>query len=334
MSNRHSVLYDIVPGLEQKLETYTRVQQYAQRRAILRREYQAEFDVTEQDLLFLEALEHLRASGSIRLQTTTGETTESHHILEGHRWLRDLLNVDPNRLCALALLRRPRIDGESRQRVARRRYWEVTPAGRDLVNVEVVGEERGDIGEGLTHSLGVWLYTELVRAGHAAGHDDIIPNRYWRYNETIYDLCVQRRSERTQEPIAVVEVETGTLDTTHLTNDCYKLSYMPGQSIWVTATRSQAVDLITLLNQHGFLSLQPQHADLSTHALSEINRRIRLANSPIQQPGPTPACTHVFTVDNLLSQLQNAVPWLLTSSPEAITGEKVTSVVPEPYEHE
>lgn len=310
---RHAALYDRVPGLQARIERGTLSDWEVATR--LRTHYNAEFDLRTEDFVALETLGKLRKYGVAELERPDGTTSQEHYLLEGHRWLADALDVDFSTLFQRGLVQHPTIDGESRTRLLNRRFWELTPAGVDLVPMQLVGPSVGDPNEGLTHVLGVELY-----AAHFAATHDMSRYHFKRYHTidgNVFDLVVMRSGRETWPTefagtvSHTVEVETG-MSNPHATQaDAEKLGRIDGASVWVFPTRPVLIQAVNTLSRRGYVGLDtdrvPGGAQLpDTLGYDACRERIRIATQ--QADLPYEAMTEVWTFSQLKTGLLEQAP--------------------------
>ena len=298
---RHQTLYQKCPEVKRGAERRgARIGREA-KVAYLRKKYQEEFPITEDDLSFVIALGWLEIDGKLYFQhPETGERlTRDHYITEGHRWLVDRFDPNIELLEELGLIGPPYIDSEPRERIIRRRFWNLTPSGRDLVDRAFTGENTGDTGENVVHRIGMhlcrWWCEE--RWDWAIEKDVIDVEPYSHADGSEMDLVVWNEGgyqtvdgeDVDKYPRHLFEVETGMSDWNDLEGDANKMAYLRGDSWWIFPTREVAVKVLDELTLRGYTGLDrpiPEtlamrnHRDTYTKRLQDSDPGLSHLNHP------------------------------------------------------
>lgn len=294
--------------LLQKIEQDARADLWEERKKHLRELYQ------------LSDTEHKVLETMAALETPDWTATyegQEHHLLEGHTWLRKASSVDFKSLQNRGLIEQPRIDGESRQRIYHRKYWNLTSEARDLLDTTKVGSGIGDLNESVVHSIGVAL-TALYAKHVAEQNTDrtYSVDTYASDEDVVYDLLT--RDADTGEIIASAEIETTVPEYSRLRTEAVKLAYQPGPSLWVAPTRDVLVRIMNTLRDMGILPLSrpiPRTlALMSTDSIRGIRERIQTAESESGNEYVTDAATYAFLAD----ELKEARPEFFYSQSESV----------------
>ncbi|MBV0924745.1 hypothetical protein KTS45_11095 [Halomicroarcula limicola] len=281
--------------LLRKIEQDARVGLWEERKKHLRELYQ----VNDSELNVLETMATLETP-----DWTTTYDGQEHHLLEGHTWLRKASGVDFESLQNRGLLERPRVDGEPRQRIYHREYWNLTSEARDLIDTTKVGSGIGDLNESVVHSLGVALtslYAKYIAEENANTTYSL--DAYAPDESVVYDLLT--RDADTGEVLASAEVETTVPEYSRLRTEAVKLAYQPGLSLWVAPNRDVLVRIMNTLRNMGILTLSrplPRTlALMSSDSVRGIRERIQTAadNDETENEYVTDVATYAFLADEL-----------------------------------
>lgn len=314
-TTRHTVLYRRQPNLTTRVQMLRGVGDGEEATRLLRQKYKELLQLTHSHLVALDTIAHLARYGTTQLTDEHDEpTTPPHTILEGHRWIADALNIDFSALQAAGLVERPTLNGEPRDRLLYRRFWQLTPSGRDIVFEPHSGQGVGDPGEQLVHRLGVWLVVFWLQATDADAKFKL--ERYEEIDGHTYDL-VQYRAGRGSWPQTdgqvhrAVEVETGLADPQSVETDAKKLGSVPGESVWVFPTKDVLRNVVTALNQRGYVGLDGEQVpgrgnELPAVEIEECQRRVRIATQ--QADLSWEAMTQVHTYRELARKLRHIAP--------------------------
>ena len=260
--------------------------------------YQKKFPFTESDLKFTGALGYLEIDGKIFFtDPETGERiTRTHYITEGHRWLVDWFDPNIELLERLNLIGPPYIDSEPRERIINRRFYNLTPSGRDLVDRTFSGEGVGDTGENVVHRLGMHL-TNFWSEEKWDWNDQMEPEMYPTIEGAELDFCMWQKGglqfvnsdDVDKHTRHVFEVETGTSDVSGIESDAAKLAYLRGESCWVFPTRDVLVGVLDELTMRGYTGLSRpipetlamrEHRDTFNKRLEDAEPEISTLNHP------------------------------------------------------
>ena len=295
-------------------------------------------NATYAEIVFMEGLEIARTHGTLQAQLyIEGEDyeTSEHPFLQGLRWWRDLLGVDTESLIARDLIEHPRINGEPRKRFARRRFWGISQKTREVLDLPAVGEDIGDLGTGVAHAVGEWAWVAMING--LAETNQNVRHRARRAasiatvaGDDRFDVVAEWRSRKNLDWQIdhVVEVETGVDGrASHIGSDAKTLSKVPGGSIWIVPRQSDARDLIAEF-QKDLLALKPQHTNITTHGLDEINRRIEEGLAAVEQPSwdgkETAPITRIYSIQHLVDEkLPEVNPDVLNGQEEPEWGKLV-----------
>lgn len=314
-TDRHEPLYTRAPNLRSRVTMLRGVGDGNEATRLLRDKYTELLNLTPAHLAALDTIATLARYGKAQLTDDHDDPiTPTHTILEGHRWIEDTLGIDFSVLEAVGLVVRPSIDGEPRDRLIHRRFWQLTPSGRDVVFESHSGQGVGDPGEALVHRLGVWLALFWVQA--VSDDSKFTTNRYEQIDEYTYDL-VQYRAGRGSWPQTdgrvhrAVEVETGLADPQGLVTDATKLGAVPGESIWLFPNKAVLRKVVSALNQRGYVGLDRERVpgqgdELPAVTIEECQRRVRIGTQ--QADLPWEAMTSVHTYRELARKLRKIAP--------------------------
>ncbi|WP_436931475.1 hypothetical protein [Halosimplex halobium] len=278
--------------LFRKVEQDARVGLWKERKEHLRELYQ----LSDAEVNVLEKMAMLETPN----WTITYEE-EDHHLLEGHTWLRKKSGVDFESLQDRGLLEQPRVNGDVRQRIYHREFWNLTTEARDLVDTTKVGSGVGDLNESIVHSLGVALialYGKNVAEQDAKttfSMDTYVPDE-----GVVYDLLA--RDSETGKVLTSAEVETTVPEYSRLRTEAAKLAYQPGPSVWVFPNRDVLVQVMNTLRDIGILNLPrplPRTLALnSTDSVRGIRERIQAVNDS-EKEYVTDVATYAYLADEL-----------------------------------
>jgi len=317
--SRHKALFERCPEAKRGVERREERVSKEAKVNYLRKKYLEEFPLREPDLYFVGALGRLEIDGKIFFEDPeTGERiTRDHYITEGHRWLVDFLNPNIELLEKLELIGAPHINGEPRERIIRRRYWNLTPSGRDLVDRTFSGENIGDTGENVVHRIGMhlvrwwceekWDWThhmdfEKYPTIEGAEMDYVVWNKGGYQNVQGDDVD--------KHPLHLWEVETGFSDWGDLEGDVHKMAYLRGKGWWVFPNREVLVEVLTQLTMRGYTGLDEvpetlamrNHRDTYTKRLADAEREMTELNHPPVEK--------VVTFEHLVDDLKDWRPEL------------------------
>lgn len=317
--DRHHQLYKQYPDIKRGADRRRRRIGREAKVNFLQKHYREKFDVAEQDLLFLECIAHLEVRGSVHLLNSNGEqATREYYLTEGHRWVVDRFDPDLDTLRKLGLIQKPYIDGESRERIIHRRFWDLTSSGRDLVDIEFSGENVGDPGEHVVHKIG----HHLTRwwSSEKWGDNDLLENEsYPTVDGAQLDFCVWNKGgfqfvdgeDVDKHTRHVFEIETGTSDVDGIVSDASKLAYARGDSWWVFPTRAVLVKALDELTLRGYTGLNrpiPETLAVRNHR-DTYNKRLESSEPEIEWLNHPPV-QHVMTYKQLVDELKQWRPEL------------------------
>lgn len=264
-SNKHEQLFDQCPEAKRGADRRSRRVGREAKVNYLWKQYREEFPLTENDLKFTAGLGWLEIDGKIYLEDPeTGErVTRTHYITEGHRWLADWFDPNIELLEKLGLIGPPHIDSEPRERIINRRFWNLTPSGRDLVDRTFSGENTGDVGENVVHRIGMHL-TRWWSEEKWDWNDQMVPEMYPTIEGAELDFVMWQKGglqfvdgeDVDKHTRHVFEVETGTSDVSGIESDATKLAYLRGDSWWVFPNRDVLVGALDELTMRGYTGLE------------------------------------------------------------------------------
>ncbi|MFC6720728.1 hypothetical protein [Halobacteriaceae bacterium SHR40] len=275
--------------------------------------------MSEADLLFIECLAHLEVQGGVHLKNLTGEReTRDHYLTEGHRWVVNRFDPDLDKLQDLELIQKPYIDGESRERIIRRRFWDLTSSGRDLVDIDFSGKNIGDPGEHVVHKLGHHL-TRWWAKEQWGDNDFLEIESFPTIDGAELDFVVWNKGgfqmvggEDIDKYVRhSFEIETGTADVSGIESDAQKLAYLRGDSWWVFPTRAvlvKALDELTLRGYTGLSRPIPETLAVRNHR-DTYNTRLEGSEPEIEWLNHPPV-QHVMTYKQLVDDLKQWRPEL------------------------
>lgn len=321
--DRHQKLYEKCPEAKRGVERRRRRVGREAKVNYLRKKYQEEYPLIESDLKFVIALGHLEIDGKIRFQDpeTREPITRTHYITEGHRWLVNRFDPNIELLEYLGLIAQPHIDSDPRERIIRRRFWNLTPSGRDLVDRTFSGENTGDTGENVVHRIGMhlsrWWCEE--RWNWAVEHDVFDVELYPHVEGSEMDLIVWNEGgyqtidgeDIDKYPRHLFEVETGMSDWRDLEGDAVKMAYFRGDSWWIFPTREVAVTVLDELTMHGYTGLDrpiPETLAMRDHR-DTYTQRVQDSEPEFTELDHRPV-DRVLTYKNLVDDLKGSRPEL------------------------
>lgn len=319
-STKHAKLFEQCPEAKRGVERRSRRVGKEAKVNYLLKKYREEFQLTEADLKFVAALGYLEVDGEIFFEhPETGErVTRTHYITEGHRWLVDWFNPDLELLERLDLIGPPYIDSEPRERIIHRRFWNLTPSGRDLVDRTFSGENTGDTGENVVHRLGMHL-TRWWSEEKWDWNDQMEFEMYPTIEGAELDCVMWQKGglqfvngeDVDKHTRHVFEVETGTSDVGGIESDATKLAYLRGESWWVCPTRDVLVGVLEELTMRGYTGLSmpiPETLAMRGHR-DTYNLRLEGADPEIASLNHPPV-DHVMTFKMLIDDLKEWRPEL------------------------
>lgn len=262
--SRHQALFEKCPEAKRGVERRRRTVSKEAAVNYLWKKYLEEFPLTETDIQFVAGLGYLEIDGKLFFEDPeTGERiTRDHYITEGHRWLVDYLDANIELLEELGLIGPPHIDGEPRERIIKRRFWNLTPSGRDLVDRTFSGENVGDVGENVVHRLGVHLVNWWCKERWGCTHHmefEMYPSvqgaemDYLVWNKGGYQSV--QGEDVDKHPLHLWEIETGYSDWGDLEGDVHKMAHLRGTAWWVFPTRDVLVRVLEEMSMRGYTGL-------------------------------------------------------------------------------
>ncbi|WP_135855078.1 hypothetical protein [Halorussus salinus] len=259
---------------------------------------------------FLQAVTRSQYSRTYAVELPrTGAPTNSagHRLLEGHGWLTNLYGLDDTALNWLldnGFIERPRMNGEPREKIGKRRYWSPTPKARWLTPMQssafvltpdgtfeysLTGPGKADsIGEKVVHKVGVraaaaWLQYNLgISGSEFPAYDSLALNEIqlpkdWQGSPTAtFDVGVADAGE----PQLAVEVKTtvegggrNIVGRDDRFSSADRMQAVAGQptKVWIAANQSVAADLINTLREHDYLTFPAQIGPMTTHSIGTMN---------------------------------------------------------------
>jgi hypothetical protein len=250
-------------------------------------QYDKLWHTTENDWKFIEGLTRLHRNGQVLLLNNGPD--RYYYLPQGHRWLVEAFDPDLDKLQKAGLIRRPSINGEKRERIMKRTFWELTPSAKDLSDTEWSGDGEGDMGEGVVHRLGVWLaYWWVVETHEKLDHEyhaNVLAKRYHRVNGSVMDVSVEYTNGEprdTQSQELVIEVEADSRHVEATDADVWKLCAQR-RNAWIFPTREVLVDVLQEMSFRGYTGLDESeipetlavrnHRDTYNHRLDRVNGR-------------------------------------------------------------
>lgn len=319
-SNKHAKLFEVCPEAERGDDRRSRRVGREAKVNYLRKTYREEFPLTEADLKFVAALGYLEIDGEIFFEhPETGErVTRTHFITEGHRWLVDWFDPNLELLERLDLIGPPYIDSEPRERIIHRRFWNLKPSGRDLVDRTFSGENAGDTGENVVHRLGMHL-ANWWSEEKWDWNDQMVPEMYPTIEGAELDFVMWQKGglqfvngeDIDKHTRHVFEIETGTSDVSGIESDATKLAYLRGDSWWVFPNRDVLVGVLDELTIRGYTGLSmpiPETLAMQEHR-DTYNQRLEVAEPEIGRLNHPPV-EHVMTFKMLVDDLKEWRPEL------------------------
>lgn len=319
-SNKHAKLYEQCSEAERGADRRSRRVSREAKVNYLRKTYREEFSLTEGDLKFVAALGWLEIDGKIYFEhpETDERVTRTHFITEGHRWLVDWFDPDIELLEYLGLIGPPYIDSEPRERIINRRFYNLTPSGRDLVDRTFSGENVGDTGENVVHRIGMHLVNWWSEE-QWGGNDFIELERYPTVQGEEMDFVAWNKGgfqfvngeDVDKHPRHLFEVETGMSDWNDLEDDAVKMSYLRGDSWWIFPSRAVAVKVLDELTMHEYVGLsRPIPETLPMRDFRDTYTKRLQASEPGDSTLNHSAADHVLTYKQLVDDLKESRPEL------------------------
>jgi hypothetical protein len=199
----------------------------------------------------------------------------------------------------------------------RRRFWDLTVSGRDLVDIDYSGEGIGDPGEHVVHRIGIhlvrwWCEERWDRARHmefetyptieGAQLDYVVWNKGGYQNVQGEDID--------KHPLHLWEVETGFSDWGDLEGDAHKLAFLRGTSRWVFPNREVLVEVLDQLTMRGYTGLEtvPKTLAVRNHR-DTFNKRLKESEPEITDLNHPPV-DRVLTYQSLVDDLKELRPEL------------------------
>lgn len=313
-TSRESIVMDVQGG------------QYAIARKRLKRLYDEHFSIDDADWEFLEALAQVR-----RALTNNAILTHGHgevkdcittDLLKGHGPIRDLYGANVDQLLEAGLLRRPRICGDSRERIIHKPYYVLTPESTDCIETGTVGPGVGDLGESVTHAVGARLYGEYMRQRIREERDLKASIEY--YDDAILDehdidvavFVYPPGKSHKRRLFAVGEVKTVLSSDKEARNSLRKMGAVNCEhKHWIAPRRELINQIVNVAALRGWYTLKsvPEDLPLETKPDSGIrSTNDRIAESEyvaegLGMPLSTPL-TEGFTYEMLYRQLKQADP--------------------------
>ncbi|WP_226042484.1 hypothetical protein [Natrinema sp. DC36] len=323
-STKHKKLYEHCAEVKRGVERRSRRIGEEAKVNYLWKKYREEYPITEADLKFVAGLGWLEIDGEIYFKDhETGErVTRTHYISEGHRWLVDWFDPNLELLERLDLVGPPYIDSEPRERIINRRFYNLTPSGRDLVDRTFSGENVGDTGENVVHRLGMHL-TNWWSEEKWDWNDQMLPEMYPTIEGAELDFCMWQKGglqfvngeDVDKHTRHVFEVETGTSDVDGIVTDATKLAYLRGDSWWVFPTRDVLVGVLEELTMRGYTGLSrpiPETLAMRNHR-DTYNQRLEDVEPEISELNHPPV-EHVMTFKMMVDDLKEWRPELFYGS--------------------
>lgn len=248
-------------------------------------QYDKLWHTTENDWKFIEGLTRLHRDGQVLLLNNGPD--RYYYLPQGHRWLVKTFDPDLDKLQKAGLIRRPSINGEKRERIMKRTFWDLTPSAKDLSDTDWSGDGEGDMGEGIVHRLGVWLaYWWAVETREKIDHElhaDVRAKQYHRVNGAVMDVTVERVHDEPgewQSQELAIEVEADSRHMRATEEDVWKLGWHYN-NVWIFPTRKVLVDVLKEMSFQGFTRLDEDevletlavvnHRDTYNHRLDRVN---------------------------------------------------------------
>ncbi|MFC6763619.1 PH domain-containing protein [Natrinema soli] len=162
-------------------------------------------------------------------------------LLEGMEELQeDLDGVDVDVLIELELLEREKVD--------RRPYYTVLPAGRELLDKTVTAQPGiGDLGEKTPHKVGVELLVCWLETFEAV---DRVERYYQQSSETVFDVAA---FDVDDELVWVGEVEMTSNNAEAVVSDYEKMAAVDADAVWAFPSRDDAQEIANVLADAGRL---------------------------------------------------------------------------------
>lgn len=267
--------------------------QYETARNRLKRLYTTYFDIQESDWQFLEALASVRNGLTKNTILTHGDEnprdTIMTNLLKGHGPIRDLYDVDTDKLLHANLIRHPHICGEQRERVIHKPYYVLTPEATDCITAGTTGPGIGDLGESVTHAVGARLYGEFMK--HRISQETDLKPSIEYYDNLIlddHDIDVAVRvyppgKSHTKELYAIGEVKTVLSGDNEAINTLYKTGAVRCEhKHWIAPRRELLNEIINIAALRGWYTMDrvPDTLPLETRAESGIrSTNDRIADS-------------------------------------------------------
>lgn len=319
-STKHEKLFEVCPEAERGADRRSRRVGKEAKVNYLHKTYREEFPLTESDLKFVAALGYLEIDGKIFFEhpETDERVTRTHYISEGHRWLVDWFEPNIDLLERLDLIGPPYIDSEPRERIINRRFYNLTPSGRDVVDRTFSGENTGDVGENVVHRLGMHL-TRWWAEEKWDWNEQMSSEMYPTIEGAELDFCMWQEGglqfvggkDVDKHTRHVFEVETGTSDVAGIESDARKLAYLRGDSWWVFPTRDVLVGVLDALTIRGYTGLSipiPETLAMRDHR-DTYNKRLERVEPEISELNHPPV-NRVVTYKQLMDELKQWRPEL------------------------
>lgn len=321
-TRRHQALLETgkLDGGHYSIKRRRRVLSKEQRTRWLREQYKKLLGLSDSDLQFVAALANLEVNGVVHFVDSEGEpVTRDHFITEGHKWLVDRLEPDLRRLLDAGLIRKPHINGEPRERLIHRTFFDLTPSGRDLINIDYSGEGVGDLGEGVVHRLGVHLYYWWAQKRWDEWDHELVDLESTRYpviDGREYDVVVKNHlalefQDGSEPPWVVAEIETDSNHWDGLEADALKLGHTRARSVWVFPNREVLVECLNELTMRGYCGLQypvPKTLAMRNHR-DTYNKRLKEVDYETSNVNYSPV-DYVYTFTSLVDDLKDWRPEL------------------------
>lgn len=318
--DRHSELYNLDSEINRGAERRRRRVGREAKVNFLQKHYREKLGITEDDFWFIECIGHLEVQGVVHIHDGQGTPiTRDHYLTEGHRWVVDRFDPDIERLREVGLIQKPHVDGDPRDRIIYRRFWDLTPSGRDLVDIDKAGVNIGDPGEHVVHKLGHHM-TRWWAEEQWCGNDFHEIESYPTVNGAELDFCVWSLGgfqfidgkDVDKHVRRAFEIETGVSDPSgDLQNDALKLAHTRGDSIWAFPNREVLVKALDELTLRGYTGLNhpiPETLAIRNHR-DTYNKRLAEAK-PENTHLPYDAVDRVMTYKQLVDDLKEWRPEL------------------------
>lgn len=319
-STKHEQLFEQCPEARRGVERRSRRVGREAKVNYLWKMYREEFPLTESDLKFIAALGYLEIDGEIFFEhpVTDERLSRTHYITEGHRWLVDWFEPNLELLERLDLIGPPYIDSEKRERIIRRRFWNLTPSGRDLVDRVFSGENTGDTGENVVHRIGMHLARWWAEE-EWGWNDLLMQEMYPTVEGAEMDMLVWFKGglqfvdgeDVDKHTRHKFEIETGMSDWSDLKSDVIKMAYLRGDSWWVFPTRKVLVKVLDELTVRGYTGLEypvlktlpiRNHRDTYNKRLQDVEPEVSGLNHP--------PVNRVMTFNQIAEELKEERPGL------------------------